>query len=197
MRARATDATAHHRLAPPPPPSPPPTPTQNTPHNTHPRTKNQLLALELLRVVLENAGPAFRSSERFSAAIRQYLCLSLLKNSASSIPAALQLSAGIFLTLLLKFRAALKAEVRVGRCVGGGACGVWVLSRGWGGFGLWFVGCSNVCACAGWGRGRLCLCALSSVGFGVRVRVRPQPTPLLVDQQQPPPPPHPPPPKKN
>ena len=66
--------------------------------------------------MLENAGPSFRASERFSAAIRQYLCLSLLKNSASSIPAALQLSAAIFLTLLLKFRAALKAEVRVGRC---------------------------------------------------------------------------------
>ena len=47
------------------------------------------------------------------AAIRQYLCLSLLKNSASSIPAALQLSASIFLSLLQKFRSALKAEVGV------------------------------------------------------------------------------------
>jgi brefeldin A-inhibited guanine nucleotide-exchange protein len=73
----------------------------------------QLLALELLKVLLENSGPIFRSSERFTAAIRQYLCLSLLKNSASSIPAALQLSASIFLSLLQKFRAALKAEVGV------------------------------------------------------------------------------------
>eukprot|EP00775_Hariotina_reticulata_P008270 gene8270-8458_t len=72
-----------------------------------------LLALELLKVLLENSGPTFRSSERFTAAIRQYLCLSLLKNSASSIPAALQLSASIFLSLLQKFRAALKAEVGV------------------------------------------------------------------------------------
>lgn len=48
-----------------------------------------------------------------AAAIRQYLCLSLLKNSASSIPAALQLSASIFLSLLQKFRSALKAEVGV------------------------------------------------------------------------------------
>lgn len=46
-------------------------------------------------------------------AIRQYLCLSLLKNSASSIPAALQLSASIFLSLLQKFRSGLKAEVGV------------------------------------------------------------------------------------
>lgn len=73
----------------------------------------QLLALELLKVLLENSGPTFRSNERFTAAIRQYLCLSLLKNSASSIPAALQLSASIFLSLLQKFRAALKAEVGV------------------------------------------------------------------------------------
>jgi hypothetical protein len=73
----------------------------------------QLLALELLKVLLENSGPAFKSSERFTAAIRQYLCLSLLKNSASSIPAALQLSASIFLSLLQKFRAGLKAEVGV------------------------------------------------------------------------------------
>lgn len=73
----------------------------------------QLLALELLKVLLENSGPAFKASERFTAAIRQYLCLSLLKNSASSIPAALQLSASIFLSLLQKFRAALKAEVGV------------------------------------------------------------------------------------
>lgn len=50
---------------------------------------------------------------RCPAAIRQYLCLSLLKNSASSIPAALQLSASIFLSLLQKFRSALKAEVGV------------------------------------------------------------------------------------
>jgi brefeldin A-inhibited guanine nucleotide-exchange protein len=71
------------------------------------------LALELLKVLLENSGPTFRSSERFTAAIRQYLCLSLLKNSASSIPAALQLSASIFLSLLQRFRQVLKAEVGV------------------------------------------------------------------------------------
>lgn len=55
----------------------------------------------------------FRSVLHQPAAIRQYLCLSLLKNSASSIPAALQLSASIFLSLLQKFRSALKAEVGV------------------------------------------------------------------------------------
>ena len=48
----------------------------------------QVLALELLKVLLENAGPVFCGSERFAGAIKQYLCLSLLKNAASPVPAA-------------------------------------------------------------------------------------------------------------
>ncbi len=43
----------------------------------------------------------------------QYLCLSLLKNSSSSMPVVSQLSASIFLTLVHKFRGQLKAEVGV------------------------------------------------------------------------------------
>jgi len=57
--------------------------------------------------------PCYAGLPCHPTAIRQYLCLSLLKNSASSIPAALQLSASIFLSLLQKFRSALKAEVGV------------------------------------------------------------------------------------
>ncbi|RMZ52113.1 hypothetical protein APUTEX25_001307 [Auxenochlorella protothecoides] len=73
----------------------------------------RVLALELLKIVLENSGPVFATSERFMGAIRQYLCLSLLKNCASSVPAALPPCASIFLTLLTRFRAALKGEVGV------------------------------------------------------------------------------------
>ncbi len=69
--------------------------------------------MELLKILLENSGPVFRRSQRFLSAIRQYLCLSLLKNSASSVPAALDRSASIFLSLLQRFRASLKAEVGV------------------------------------------------------------------------------------
>ena len=47
-----------------------------------------MLALELLKVLLENSGPAFRGSDKFTGAIKQYLCLSLLKNAASPHPAA-------------------------------------------------------------------------------------------------------------
>ncbi|KFM23662.1 Brefeldin A-inhibited guanine nucleotide-exchange protein 2 [Auxenochlorella protothecoides] len=75
--------------------------------------RGKVLALELLKIVLENSGPVFATSERFMGAIRQYLCLSLLKNCASSVPAALPPCASIFLTLLTRFRAALKGEVGV------------------------------------------------------------------------------------
>ncbi len=48
----------------------------------------KVLALELLKILLENSGPTFRRGERFLTAIRQYLCLSLLKNNGSPLPAA-------------------------------------------------------------------------------------------------------------
>lgn len=48
----------------------------------------QVLALELLKVLLENSGPVFRSSEKFTAAIKQYLILSLIRNAGSPFPQA-------------------------------------------------------------------------------------------------------------
>jgi len=74
---------------------------------------SQVLALELLMILLENSGEVFRTSEKFSSAIKQYLCLSLLKNCTSSIPQAFALSCSIFLTLMAKFRHSLKAEIGV------------------------------------------------------------------------------------
>ncbi len=74
----------------------------------------KVLALELVKVLLENSGPVFRRADKFLAAIRQYLCLSLLKNSGSSLPAAQSLSVSIFTSLLQRFRGALKAEVGAG-----------------------------------------------------------------------------------
>ena len=75
--------------------------------------RRQVLALELLKILLENSGPVFATSEKFAAAIKQYLCLSLLKNCASAISQALRLSCSIFLTLISKFRQSLKAEIGV------------------------------------------------------------------------------------
>ena len=64
-------------------------------------------------MLLENSGEVFQGSEKFTGAIKQYLCLSLLKNAASNISAAQTLTCSIFYTLLVKFRHALKAEVGV------------------------------------------------------------------------------------
>ncbi|KAK8487056.1 hypothetical protein V6N13_016274 [Hibiscus sabdariffa] len=75
--------------------------------------RGKILALELLKIFLENAGPAFRTSERFLGAIKQYLCLSLLKNSASTLMIVFQLSCSIFISLVSRFRAGLKAEIGV------------------------------------------------------------------------------------
>nr|XP_043619023.1 brefeldin A-inhibited guanine nucleotide-exchange protein 2-like [Erigeron canadensis] len=75
--------------------------------------RGKIVALELLKILLENAGAIFRTSERFLGAIRQYLCLSLLKNSASSLMIVFQLSCSIFFSLVSRFRAGLKAEIGV------------------------------------------------------------------------------------
>ncbi|KAL7606603.1 hypothetical protein Lser_V15G15902 [Lactuca serriola] len=75
--------------------------------------RGKIVALELLKILLENAGDVFRTSERFLGAIKQYLCLSLLKNSASTLVIVFQLSCSIFISLLSRFRAGLKAEIGV------------------------------------------------------------------------------------
>lgn len=75
--------------------------------------RGKVLALELIKILLENSGPIFRRSEKFIGALKDYLCLSLLKNCSSSIQEALSLTCSIFLTLLSKFRQVLKAEIAV------------------------------------------------------------------------------------
>ena len=54
--------------------------------------RGKVLALELLKILLENSGPEFRRGDKFIAAIRQYLCVSLLKNIASSMQVCLFVS---------------------------------------------------------------------------------------------------------
>ncbi|KAI8028527.1 Brefeldin A-inhibited guanine nucleotide-exchange protein 2 [Camellia lanceoleosa] len=75
--------------------------------------RGKIVALELLKILLENAGAVFRTSERFLGAIKQYLCLSLLKNSSSTVMIVFQLSCSIFISLVSRFRAGLKAEIGV------------------------------------------------------------------------------------
>ncbi|XP_074583100.1 brefeldin A-inhibited guanine nucleotide-exchange protein 1-like [Curcuma longa] len=75
--------------------------------------RGKVLALELLKIAIETVGPLWRANERFLGAIKQYLCLSLLKNSALSAMSVYQLLCTIFLALMSKFRPALKEEVGI------------------------------------------------------------------------------------
>ncbi|KAG2390609.1 Brefeldin A-inhibited guanine nucleotide-exchange protein [Vigna angularis] len=73
--------------------------------------RGKILSLELLKVVMDTGGSVWRVNERFLNAIKQYLCLSLLKNSALSAMAIFQLQCSIFMNLLTKFRSGLKKEI--------------------------------------------------------------------------------------
>ena len=75
--------------------------------------RSKLLSLQLLFSIIQNSGPTFRSGEKFIWAIRQYLCLSLLKNAISPIASVLQLSLDIFIALLVFFKDHLKSEIGV------------------------------------------------------------------------------------
>ncbi|XP_027089655.1 brefeldin A-inhibited guanine nucleotide-exchange protein 1-like isoform X1 [Coffea arabica] len=75
--------------------------------------RGKILSLELLKVIMDNAGPVWRTNERFLNAIKQYLCLSLLKNSALSVMTIFQLLCSIFQSLLSKFRSGLKSEIGI------------------------------------------------------------------------------------
>ncbi|XP_022763827.1 brefeldin A-inhibited guanine nucleotide-exchange protein 1-like isoform X2 [Durio zibethinus] len=75
--------------------------------------RGKTVSLELLKVIMHNGGSIWRSNERFLNAIKQYLCLSLLKNSALSVMSIFQLQCSIFVTLLTKFRSGLKAEIGI------------------------------------------------------------------------------------
>ena len=76
--------------------------------------KSKVLSLELIQMILESSGPAFRHSERFvNTAIKKYLCASLLNNGVSPVARVFKLSLSIFLALMSNFRENLKAEIGV------------------------------------------------------------------------------------
>ncbi|KAL2512582.1 Brefeldin A-inhibited guanine nucleotide-exchange protein 1 [Abeliophyllum distichum] len=75
--------------------------------------RGKILSLELLNIIMGNAGPIWQTNDRFLNAIKQYLCLSVLKNSALSVMTIFQLLCSIFLNLLLKFRSGLKSEIGI------------------------------------------------------------------------------------
>lgn len=74
---------------------------------------SKILSMELILVVLEHCGDAFRTGEKFVYAVRSYLCVSLLKNCMSNQTVVAHLSLKIFLLLVRDFKTHLKAEIEV------------------------------------------------------------------------------------
>lgn len=81
----------------------------------HPAMESKILALELLHYVLENVKFTrefvLRSGPQFHGAIRNYLCVSLLKNCTSDNSRVVHLSLRMFALLVRNFRTILKNEV--------------------------------------------------------------------------------------
>jgi len=81
----------------------------------HPAMESKVLALELLHYVLENVKFSrefvLESGPQFHSAIRNYLCVSLLKNCTSDNAQVVHLSLRMFALLVRNFRTILKNEV--------------------------------------------------------------------------------------
>jgi len=75
--------------------------------------QNKMLSLELILHVLQHSGIAFRTGERFIFAVRNYLCVSLLRNCTSPITQVTGLSLQIFVALMEGFKDHLKGELEV------------------------------------------------------------------------------------
>ena len=77
--------------------------------------ESKILALELLLYVLQNTdmsgGFLLHSGPQFQYAIRNYLCVSLLKNCTSNNTAVVNLSLRLFVPLIQNFRFHLKTEI--------------------------------------------------------------------------------------
>lgn len=74
---------------------------------------SKLLSLDLILGLLDASGPAFQSQPRCIGAIKQYLCMGLLKNILSTIPAVSSLSLKVFLSLMRHFKQHIAPEVEV------------------------------------------------------------------------------------
>ncbi|XP_043188621.1 brefeldin A-inhibited guanine nucleotide-exchange protein 1-like isoform X1 [Amphibalanus amphitrite] len=86
---------------------------EGTPDPKSHELRSKVLSLELLLSILQSPGRVFTSNEMFITAIKQYLCVALSKNGASSVPEVFQLSLAIFLALLANFKQHLKKQIEV------------------------------------------------------------------------------------
>jgi hypothetical protein len=81
----------------------------------HPALESKLLALDLIFYVLNNTdfsrGFIARAGSQFHAAVRNYLCVSLLKNCTSNDTQVVNVSLRLFAPLVRSFRTILKNEI--------------------------------------------------------------------------------------
>ncbi|KAF6772216.1 hypothetical protein AHF37_08654 [Paragonimus kellicotti] len=75
--------------------------------------RSKTLSLQLLFSLFQQPGALFLSSDIFITAIKQYLCVALIKNGISPVPEVCQLSVSIFLSLLTHFKPHLKRQIEV------------------------------------------------------------------------------------
>ncbi|CAI2738986.1 unnamed protein product, partial [Dicrocoelium dendriticum] len=75
--------------------------------------RSKTLSLQLLSSVFQQPGPLFLSSEIFITAIKQYLCVALVRNGVSPVAEVCELSVNIFLALLTYFKPQLKRQIEV------------------------------------------------------------------------------------
>eukprot|EP00898_Chlorokybus_atmophyticus_P005745 jgi/Chlat1/6171/Chrsp41S05714 len=73
--------------------------------------QGRLLALELLKMLVENSGPAFATGDVFVSTIKNYLCLSVLRNCVNITSPLFAHATAIFAVMVLRFRDILKAEI--------------------------------------------------------------------------------------
>jgi brefeldin A-inhibited guanine nucleotide-exchange protein len=75
--------------------------------------RSKILSLELQLSILQSAAEVFTSDPLFIDVVIKYLCVALSKNGVSHVPAVFELSLGIFLVLLSKFKRHLKMQIEV------------------------------------------------------------------------------------
>lgn len=75
--------------------------------------RSKILSLELQLAILQSAAEVFTSDPLFIDVVIKYLCVALSKNGVSHVPAVFELSLGIFLVLLSKFKKHLKMQIEV------------------------------------------------------------------------------------
>lgn len=75
--------------------------------------RSKTLSLQLLSSIFQQPGPLFLSSEIFITAIKQYLCVALIRNGISPVGEVCELSVNIFLALLTYFKPQLKRQIEV------------------------------------------------------------------------------------